>query len=194
MSGRALAGAVVLLVAADASAAEPERVFGLGSAGGGGVGAVALGTSNGRLSTSSVVNAIAKLPTLEAQLFLGRRGWSIDVTVPITNMLVVSGVVGGFYFNLDDLFDLNLGRGAWRMVLGPGLGTSVVVVREASGASLRVPAEVGLEWLTPGRSFGIKLMARPWFEVAGGAAQTYGGGFTLLLGLSGYIVRHATEP
>jgi hypothetical protein len=166
-----------------------QRVVGLGSAAGGGFAAVTLTSATGASTNASSLLPAAMLPTLEGQIFLGRREWSIDVTVPLTNMIVVSGVVGGFFFQTDAFFNFNLGSGVARFIVGPGLGVSVVAAKSVNGAAFRVPAELGIELLLANKHIGIKLLARPYVEFAGGTAQAVGGGVIGLLGLSGYVTK-----
>lgn len=71
---------------------------------------------------------------------------------------------------------------------GPGLGFTAGAVQGETAASIRFPAELGLELLTSGNGFGFKVLARPWFEVAPtSAADAIGGGLIGLLGFSGYV-------
>jgi hypothetical protein len=166
------------------------RVVGLGTGAGGGFAAVTLTSPTGQvMRTGSALTAALMLPTLEAQVFLNKREWSIDVTVPLTNTLVLAATVGGLFFNMDAFFNFNLGGDVVRFVIGPGVGFGVVSYAGISGASLRVPIEAGIELLAFRRNFGLKLLARPWLEISSGTAQTVGGGLIGLLGISGYITR-----
>ena len=172
---------------------EPQRSFGFGTAIGGGFGGREVG-ANPRFNSAEGTGAFGALllPTLEAQIFLPRE-FSVDVTIPVTNIAILSAAQGTFFFNTDVFFNFNLGRGALRLVLGPGLGFSVVAGKETTSGNirtivvgtgtLRIPAEVGLEILTRRRFFGFKVLARPWAEVGGGDGFTFGGG-----GLLGVLV------
>jgi hypothetical protein len=146
-------------------------------------------SSTSKTPGSTSVVGVLTLPTIEARVFLGASGWSIDVTVPLTNVVVVSAVVGGFFFNMDAFLAFNVGRGPVRFVLGPGLGLSAVSGKDVTGASLRIPAEVGVELLVFRENLGVAVLARPWLEIAGGTSQAVGGGLTGVLGVFGYFTR-----
>jgi hypothetical protein len=168
-----------------------HRVVGVGSAVGLGFGAVTLTSQTVATSASSVTTAV--LPhTIEGQIFVNRRDWSIDLTIPLTNVIVVSGIVGGFFFQMDSFFAFNFGRGVVHGFIGPGLGFTAVSAKGFGGASLRVPAEGGIEFVVLKNHLAIRALARPWIEFAGGSAQTVGGGIVGLVGVTGYFTREDT--
>lgn len=184
-----LAG-IVLALATPAAAQEAEekdehvRIFGAGTAFGGGVAGVSVGT--GTSETSSVLSPALVLPTLELQAFLPDE-YSIDISLPITNIAVVSAIVGGFVWNSDVFFNFNFGKGTARGIVGPGVGFGVVAVGSTTAGSFRLPAELGLELITDNEAFGFKIMARPWAEFSSGSGVGgVGGGVVGLLGFSGY--------
>ncbi len=161
----------------------PKRVFGIGTAVGGGFAATTV-TSSSR-SDSSLGPALL-LPTLELQFFTS-GGSSIDITMPLTNMILVSNALEGVVVTADVFFNFNVGKGSTRLVIGPGVGFSIVAVDRGSAGSFRLPAELGFEVLNKKQSFGFKLLARPWFEIASGSrASATGGGLLGALVFSGY--------
>lgn len=180
---------VILLSAGPASAQQeerPPRIFGAGTALGGGFGAFSVTSTTG--STSTGVLPAIMLPTLELQGFITEDEYSIDVTVPLTNLIISSVAVEGFIWQTDAFFNFNLGSGTARFIIGPGLGFTAGTVNGVAAASIRFPAELGLELLTSGNGFGFKILARPWFEVAPtSSADAIGGGLIGLLGFSGYV-------
>jgi hypothetical protein len=169
--------------------AEPEgflgrrhRVFGFGTAFGGGFAAAS--TLSG--SSTHVVSPAFLLPTLELQAFLPRE-YSIDLVVPVASMILSSAVLGGTVVNMDAYFNANIGDGKMRCVIGPGIGFSYLDIHGQSAASVRFPAQLGFEALSKSRGFGFKLLARPWAEVASGSsASAVGGGLLGVLVFSGY--------
>ena len=171
--------------------ATPKRSFGVGTAFGAGYAAVSVVSSTG--STASGASPALLLPTLELQFFT-RRGHSVDISVPISNLLIVSAVTEGFFFMSDVFYNLNIGDGQAQFLLGPGLGLSMGSVSGAFAMSFRVPATIGVEFLTRARGFGFKIMLRPYVEFAvgqgsGSSASGVGGGALLDLGLSWYGTR-----
>lgn len=167
---------------------EPKlrRNVGLGTAFGGGVLAASAFGSTGDTSITAVAPAII-LPTFEMQFFIDHK-YSIDLSVPVTNIVIASAVLQSFAFSTDAFFNFNIGTGNARMILGPGLGFSFVVGDRYGVASIRVPAEIGLELITNNEAFGFKIMARPWVEfVPTSSTSVVGGGAVGLLGLSGYL-------
>lgn len=176
--------------ASEAVPLEPRRKWGLGSALGAGFAGAAIGSSFSSTTVGAVGFALL-LPTFEMQFFL-RRGHSIDISVPLLNIVAVSALARIFYFSTDAFYNFNVGRGSARFVVGPGLGLSLATYGGAVAGSLRIPAEVGVEFLTKGRGFGFKILGRPWVEVAfAGAAGTVaagalGGGLMLAVAFTGY--------
>ena len=169
----------------------PQRSFGVGTAFGGGYAAATVVSSTG--SKASGGSPALLLPTIELQFFT-RRGHSIDISVPISNMVIVSAALEGFFFMSDVFYNFNLGDGRVQFLCGPGLGLSLGSVSGAFAMSFRVPATVGVEFLTRARGFGFKIMLRPYMEFAvgeggGNTASGVGGGALLDLGLSWYGVR-----
>lgn len=179
-----------LLASTEARADAPERLWGLGTALGPGFAGSVLG------STTNAVSFAFLLPSFEARIFLPRRPWSIDLTVPLASSVLTSVLLGGFFINSDVFLNFNVGD-RYRLLVGPGLGFGLGVSARYSASaagSLRIPAELGFEVLTPGRTFGFQLLARPWFELGilpgsgGSLAASPGGGVLFLLGFVGYRV------
>lgn len=195
-----LAAAAVTLAPAAALADDaPKRWIGFGGTLGFGVaGLTTVGFSS---NESGVVVPYPDITSLEIQAF-NRFGHSIDVSVPLVNTIIQSAIIGGFIWQTDVFYNFNLGPSWVRFVVGPGLGARFGAVGTSFGGAglftLRVPGEVGVELLSPGRGFGFKVLARPWFEAnlatafqSGGAASAavLGGGALLSLGWSGYLTK-----
>lgn len=162
-----------------------RRSLGFGTAFGAGVVAASAFTPTG--SVSSGVLPALMLPTFEAQFFIDHK-YSIDVSIPVTNIVIASAVLGSFAYATDVFFNFNVGTGNARLIVGPGLGFSFIASGSNATGSIRVPAEIGLELITNSESFGFKVLARPWVEfVPARDAGVVGGGALLLLGLSGYV-------
>ena len=161
----------------------PKREFGLGTAMGGGFAAATMTSS--RRSGSSLGPALL-LPTLELQFFAS-GGYSVDISVPITNMILVSNALKGVVVTTNFMFNVNAGKGSTRLVFGPGFGFSVVAIDHGTAGSLRIPAQLGFEVLNKKQSFGFKLLARPWLEIAAGSeGNAIGGGILGVIAFSGY--------
>ncbi len=183
--GAALALAPATAEAQERVADEHVRVFGAGTAFGGGF----VGASNGTgyAGETVVLGPALFLPTLELQAFLPHE-YSIDITIPITNIAVVSAIRGGFLWSSDVFFNFNFGTGNARGIVGPGLGFAAASdARGRSNGSLRLPSEFGLEIVTDNEAFGFKMMVRPWVEFGSDIDLVgVGGGAVALLGFSGY--------
>lgn len=174
--------------APSSESARPARIFGAGTAIGGGVAAYTVAGSTGSTSTSGISPALL-LPSLEIQGFLPGE-YSIDVSVPLTNIIVIAALSDVFLWNTDFFFNFNFGDGGVRGIVGPGLGFSVATVSGSTAGSLRLPAELGVEFLTAESGFGFKMMARPYAEFAfaqGSSARGIGGGVLGVLAFTGYV-------
>lgn len=185
----AIAGAALVLAPATAHAQERVedehvRVFGAGTAFGGGFVGASMGT--GTTGETVLLGPALFLPTLELQAFLPHE-YSIDISVPITNIAVVSAIRGAFLWSNDVFVNFNIGTGNARGIVGPGLGFAVASSSGGAIGSFRVPAELGLEILTNNEAFGFKIMVRPWMEFGSNSdIGGIGGGAVALLGFSGY--------
>ncbi len=174
--------------------ARQYRSWGVGSTLGGGF------TASSTVGSTSSASGIAPglvLPTLDARAFL-RSGYSIDLSIPLVNLVWTSILLRGFAWSTDVFFNFNVGQGSVRFLGGPGIGFSAiggsVYGTTFGGASLRLPGVVGLEVLTAGRGFGFQIMMRPWMEFAVAGASTatggaVGGGMMFLIGFFGYGTR-----
>ncbi len=174
--------------APSSESARPARIFGAGTAIGGGVAAYTVAGSTGSTSTSGISPALL-LPSLEIQGFLPGE-YSIDVSVPLTNIIVIAALSDVFLWNTDFFFNFNFGDGGVRGIVGPGLGFSVATVSGSTAGSLRLPAELGVEFLTAESGFGFKMMARPYAEFAfaqGSSARGIGGGVLGVVAFTGYV-------
>jgi hypothetical protein len=169
----------------------PRRVFGLGTALGGGAGAVSV-SATGSTATSGVLPLIM-LPTVEAQIFIpDTDGFSVDVSLPLTNIIIASVALQGVFFQLDGFFNFNPGGQNVRLVAGPGIGFGAFSYSDVSFGSIRLLGEIGFEALTNEQGFSFKLLARPYFEAYLGelteGTTSVGGGGLGLLSFSGNYV------
>lgn len=152
-----------------------ERSAGFGTAFGGGFSSAGDGMSGALL-----------LPTAELQIFLPRE-YSIDVSMPVLNIALLSALTGGLWLAGDLYFNVNAGQGELRFVAGPGVGFAHASAGSDKVTSLKIPFQIGFEALSKKRTFGFKLVARPWFEIADtGYSSATGGGLIGALVFSGY--------
>lgn len=164
-----------------------RRTAGFGTAFGGGFSAAKANSTYGQTLFSPMWLG----PTMEMQFFFPEE-YSIDLSVPITNIVVGSAAVKGFYFNMDMFFNANAGKGKTRFIVGPGIGFSHLSAGYDSANSLRIPAQLGFEVLSKSRGFGFKMLARPFVEFAFGTrADAVGGGLLGAIVFSGYATRDA---
>jgi hypothetical protein len=184
------------------AAPDAPRVFGLGSAFGGGVAAAALLGGIGSAASTTGIIPVVYLPTLEFRYFLHPHNFSIDLSLPVTNIAIVSAALHGVYLEADAYLTFELGRDTVRFVAGPGLGFEVLHTSvsggfaggggtvSVTGGAIRIPGQVGFEALTSGRHFGFMLLVRPFAEVvpAGGVAA-FAGGASLVLDFMGYYTK-----
>lgn len=171
----------------------PQRQWGLGSTLGGGAVFASLIATTGSARASSVSPALL-LPSFDARIFL-RSGHSIDISVPILNVLLLSALNGGFVFSADAYYNINSGTGNIRLLAGAGLGFTALALSGGgttiAGGSIRIPAMIGVEFMTAAQGFGFQLALRPFAELAfAGAASisgsAVGGGVLFVIGFFGY--------
>lgn len=168
----------------------PTRVFGLGTAIGGGgaaAGAYALSSSSGVYLGPAI-----ELPTLEALIFIDDH-LSVDVSIPLWNSIIISGFSNGlFLWGTNVLLDFSLGDDWVRFIVGPELGFQYFGFSFGSTSytytTLGVGALVGVELLTRTRLFGFRAMSRPniGFTFASGTAEAFAVSGTVLIEL-GFI-------
>lgn len=191
----------------DAIAEKPapkfDRIFGIGTALGGGFTVSTLTTTTG--TSSSGVDGALILPTIELQGFITQAA-SIGVSIPITNIVIASAALGGVVFSGQALFELGVpvGDGFFRGIFGIGLGGDYVngnvFNASISGGGLQVPAEIGFELSSAGKAFGFRFLVRPYLEIGSSTSrdditmQTTGGSYVggavlFVIGFYGYIVR-----
>ncbi len=188
----ALAIGLIGLTAHADDAESDHRLIGFGTAVGGGFSLAPSSITSVTKDTVSVI-PIFLVPTLEAQLFLNRREWSIDLTIPLLNAIATSATNRGFFFQADAFFNFNFGGRLVRLIVGPGLGFSTGntqdvqngALQNLNNVSLRLPAELGVELLLFHRHLGIKLLARPWIEVGSFVSR----GLIGAVGLTGYVTQ-----
>lgn len=116
----------------DAHAPDLERTFGFGTILGGGFTVATLTTSTG--SASSGLNGALLLPTIEIEAFV-TPSISVDVSVPLTNVVIASLVIQGVAFSGQAIVQVSVGDGDVRGVFGAGIGGDFVSAGSVSGAA-----------------------------------------------------------
>lgn len=169
----------------------PQRAWGLGTGLGGGFSSAQVATTAGT-SAEPVVGATINLPTFEAHIFIP-RGWSVDLSFSLTDMILIGALAGAFYTELATFFSFYFGRGRIKAIVSPGVGFDVLGASGIFGFAFSVPVRVGVEFLSRSHGFGFRLTARPFFAVAyasvGDESGTaVGGGALAELGFSFYSV------
>lgn len=172
-----LAASVLALALATASAevaraAEPEvalgqeapeirthRTFGFGV--GVGVGGQLFLGGRGLRAGGAVL-----LPAIELQLFpFRRRDWSIDFTFPLWNTIINAAYFDATFLSIDAYVDFNVGKGSTRLVVGPGLGLAYRDSGTGFTGGVRIPFQIGAEFLSAKKHVGVRLLVRPWTEL-----------------------------
>lgn len=167
----------------------PRRSYGIGSVSGVGFSGVYVGPSY--YPSSSGAKFAFLLPTLELRIF-NERGHSIDISVPALNIIVASSLAKLLVFSTDVFYNVNAGSGQTRFLFGPGLGLSILSDFRDSIFGLRIPLEIGAEFLNKSYGAGFRLVARPWAELdfaKGRSASSwagFGGGIMFDLGFTIY--------
>jgi hypothetical protein len=187
LSGTRGAGAPRMIkIFAVTAAILSSREFGAGSALGGGY------VQNAELSVASAFpSAVALwLPSLELRFFAA-RGHSIDLSLPVANMIVFSALLSSAGFSsavvgADLFYDFNLGSEKTRLLVGPGLGLSGGFSTGGVGVEVRVPAVVGVELLSDDGRSGVSLQVRPFASFDLGRSSSPGGGVMVLIALNWY--------
>ena len=141
-----------------------KRKWGLGSNFGGGASVLTLGGKG-------YVGPGIQLPTLEVQAFT-KSGNSVGISVPLLSVTVLSALAQTFALGADVYYNFNFGSGTARFIVGPGVGFLFAATDQAVGGALRVPAVVGVEFLTEGRMFGFKIAAQPYVQFTFAELQT----------------------
>ncbi len=147
--------------------------FGLGFGG---------GVASGTLRT---VNRVYEGVTPEVIVSSFEFSWylpgehAINLYVPLLNNVIGWGLVQGFVWNMDVMFAFNIGSGDFRFVTGPGVGFGLLFGKifqngpGVAGGAFRIPGEIAFEYLWGKHTWGVKLAARPWIEIAS-ARYDYG--------------------
>src|SRR5581483_9794158 len=92
-----------------------------------------------------------------------------------------------------------------RFVTGPGVGFTVLLGQifsdgpKAAGGGLRLPGEIGIEYLWAHHMSGVKFAARPWIEVStervdyflgsGANINTTGGGIVGMITITRFSLK-----
>jgi hypothetical protein len=166
----------------------PQRQFGLGSTLGFGV-AVAGAFSLG--ATAFAAGPALELPTIEAYIFVDDH-FSIDISVPIFNTIVLAAAAGIGVFRADVYADFSIGDDWVRFVVGPGLGFSYGDFGNGrfTTSQINIDALVGVELLSVSRLFGFRVQTRPFLGIAFVSSSSgvgVGGGALLELALAWYV-------
>lgn len=136
---------------------------------------------------------------------------AINLYVPLVNNVIGWGLSKGFVWNMDVMFTFNVGHGNLRFVAGPGVGFCMLLGQifqdgpSVAGVGLRIPGEVGLEYLWDRHTKGVKFAVRPWIEVAtervdpgvlsvGSNINTTGAGILGMFVLSGFSLKPSAVP
>lgn len=185
----------------------PLRVWGLGTAIGGGWGDVT-GIDQCKSIPSNQPPCWATLisphprflyPTLEVRVFT-RNGDSVNLSIPVFNMLIAGFADGISSFGTDVFYNFNFGRGVARFFVGPGIGFNMTAgvplnsnARYSTG-TVRLGGLAGVEFVTPGHHFGFQIRVRPWMQgsfgsIGGEPATGFGGGVFGELVFMGYGTR-----
>ncbi len=165
-----------------------HRTFGFGIGAGAGL-QIFLGGTSGISPSVPIL-----LPAIELQFFpFRRRDWSLDVSIPLWNTIITAAKDDALFLQADTYLDFNVGKGNTRLVVGPGLG---VAYRDTGGTStsisgsIRIPFEIGPEFLVSKKHVGIRILARPFSELV--FAKRDGGlvnGIFAVLVVTGYTTR-----
>lgn len=161
--------------------APPARVFGAGATLGGGIEA----NSNGS------VYGVGIGPSLDVRIPVNRR-LEITLWAPAFNMLIVNLTTERRWLWLDAFATWFALRDSSGLFIAPGLGVVWGATSSSSGASLQIPARIGWQASTPGRSFGFDIALRPWVDVVFPSANIDVGaryGAFIELGFIGYATR-----
>lgn len=150
-----------------------HRTFGIGTAVGGGVFGMSLLPSQyqpgGRTTASG---AVGRLPSIEARFFTS-GGMSVDVSVPLGDMLSRLAQGLGFMFDADAFLNFNVVvTPGVHLMVGPGVGFSAGQFATSTtsggygpvtypGGAARLEMQAGAEFVTADGHLGIGLMARP---------------------------------
>lgn len=172
----------------------PRRVFGLGTALGGGIafgGAYALGS--GGASIEAYPAPALEIHSLEAMFFFDDH-LSLDISIPLLNTIII-GIASGSEqivpWGTNFLLDFSIGDDWVRFLVGPSVGIGLLAYRSSVFLQINVGAMLGLELLTRGRAFGFRIMTRPQaqFAITSVPSHTIGiGGVAMLeLGFIGYF-------
>jgi hypothetical protein len=145
----------------------PPPVFGMGTAIGAGWASAVVTTVSGESETGSGLSL--NLGSLELEFFLPRAGavdMSIDVSLVLTDTIIVSFGIGGFYTELAMFYSIYVGQRRVRGVFSLGAGMSILAAEDIFAIAPEVPARIAVEFLTRSRGLGFRLGARPFFTAA----------------------------
>jgi hypothetical protein len=175
-------------------ASPPRRVFGLGTALGGGVAAGGAYTFSSGSSGALLLSPAIEIHSLEAMFFFSDH-LSLDVSIPLGNTLIVAAATASsgnplVPWGTNLTLDFSIGDDWVRFIVGPSVGLVALAVESTVYVQLGAGALVGLELLTRGRAFGFRVMTRPQVQFAlpvGGSVFAVGGLALLEVGFIGYI-------
>lgn len=154
----------------EARPARPIRILGLGTALGVG-GGLAASFQPGVPQGSTLGELTLRLPTIEGIFFLDDHV-SIDVSIPIA-LLAIDSINQYVEWRTSLYLDFSVGDDWLRFVVGPGVGLGHLEHGDRPGTGLlarasteiSVGALLGLEILSRGRLFGLRIVTRPTLAI-----------------------------
>jgi hypothetical protein len=204
---RALAGLTLLAALAAAAPAEAQyavghRRFGGGTSFGGGYSRADYDFPK-KGDTDPNKPYYWLLPTLEFKLFLADT-FSIDLSVPVTNIATSNALQKYFYFTAEIFADFHPSapHSSVELFVAPGFGVSYAAWKDpdnsaitASGYAFHIPVRAGLEFNNARRTFSFTIAIRPFFSLVHGGTGDNGpgGGAFLELGLNAYAVGYQAD-
>lgn len=159
----------------------PRRVFGAGGTLG-----IGIESNTANRAFGSVIG-----PALELRVPVSHR-LEIALWAPVYNLVWINIQNNRSFLWLDAFATIYPLQPAGGFFVAPGLGVVWGSVDGASGTGLQVPFRIGYEGASAGRSFGVSIAARPWFDVVFPSLNVDVGaryGALLELTLIGYATR-----
>ncbi len=164
------------------SAPPPRRLFGAGSTLGLGIESNTANRAFGSVVGPAVELRFPITPRVELAL------WA-----PVFNLVWINLQRDRSFLWLDAFATIYPLQDAGGFFIAPGLGMVWGSVDGASGTGLQVPFRIGYEGASAGRSFGVSIAARPWFDVVFPSLNVdVGARYGALLELT--LIGYATRP
>ncbi|MCC6750781.1 MAG: hypothetical protein IT371_24200 [Deltaproteobacteria bacterium] len=192
---------LLALTAGHASVAEAQyavghRVFGGGTAFGGGY-----MRSDFQFPGIEPGRWFPLLPTIELKVFLGDLV-SIDLSVPVVNIAASNALQKHFFFTGEAFVNFHPNApSTFELFVAPGVGLSYAAWESDDGKSkenawaFHIPVRVGMEFSNARRTFSFTTAVRPFFSLVhgGSGGNNAGGGVFLELGLNAYAVKYTGD-